>query len=399
MLSARAYSFRAKSRLAISLSWIGGYVNAIAWMTCGAMVSHMSGNATHFGQALIDLLTWKTWYGVGFFGMLLGCFLLGAMLSGMMIETARRQGARSKFILPMAVEAVLLGIFTIGVDLALSRENSHMSMFELCMLSSIATLAMGLQNATITKISGSVVRTTHVTGVITDLGIESVQYLLWLKDTLASKGHGRVRRALQITRRQPAAQRLFLLASIWGSFLFGATVGCIVYLKTPVVAFAPPVLFLSWIIFVDWKRPIADVRELDLLSDPELKMMGLVKALLPPDLGIYRLASGRHDQEHHAPNFQLWLDHIPRKSRVIILALSPFTRFDANSVMDLNEAVLRLRKQSRTLILAGVKQAHYRVLDRQGATDLIGMENLCPDLEFAVARGLDAVRGSALPTG
>ncbi len=37
---------------------------------------------------------------------------------------------------------------------------------------------MGLQNATITKISGAVIRTTHLTGVTTDLGIETVQYLM-----------------------------------------------------------------------------------------------------------------------------------------------------------------------------------------------------------------------------
>ena len=38
---------------------------------------------------------------------------------------------------------------------------------------------MGLQNAVITKISGSVVRTTHLTGIITDLGIELGKLVYW----------------------------------------------------------------------------------------------------------------------------------------------------------------------------------------------------------------------------
>ena len=50
MLSARAYSFRQKSKLAISLSWIGGYANVVLFILCGAFSSHMTGNATQLGR-------------------------------------------------------------------------------------------------------------------------------------------------------------------------------------------------------------------------------------------------------------------------------------------------------------------------------------------------------------
>src|SRR5437762_864100 len=138
MLSARAYSFRMKSRLAISLSWIGGYVNTIAWLQCGVAVSHMSGNATHFGQAIARLVRSKNRLdAVGsmlFFGFLLGVFLIGAALSGLLTESARRRGARSKFIVPMAVEAALLTIFTLGINL----NQGQMSQFTLYILSGTA---------------------------------------------------------------------------------------------------------------------------------------------------------------------------------------------------------------------------------------------------------------------
>jgi len=387
MLSARAYSFRMKSRLAISLSWIGGYVNVVAWMTCGAAVSHMSGNATHFGQGVIELFSRGHWFGLVFFSSLLVSFLAGAAISGICIEGMRRRGHRSKYILPLALEAILLSAFTIGVDwIDVSQHIGWLTILACC-----ACMAMGLQNAAITRISGSVVRTTHVTGVITDLGLESVQYFLWLKDRITRGGHDRLLRTLFVTRRQPSAQRLLLLASIIGSFFFGATAGTIVYLHVPMLAFAPPVLFLTWLIWVDWHKLIADVHELDLLSDPELKMLGLVKSLLPPNLGIYRLTSGTHADHHDAPNFQAWVDRLPEQCHVAILCLSPMLRFNANSALDLQEAFKRLRDNDRHLLLAGVKPSHYTMLDRHRVAEKIGIVNLCPDLEFAIARGMELI--------
>ena len=148
MLSARAYSFRMKSRLAISLSWVGGYVNVIGWMFCGSAVSHMSGNATHLGQSIAALLESlfggsgssgeSRFGGLMYFGSLVVCFLIGAASSGLMTEWARRRASRSKFILPMAVECLALGAFTIGV-------NFHIvgiSAYELYLLTGIAAFAM-----------------------------------------------------------------------------------------------------------------------------------------------------------------------------------------------------------------------------------------------------------------
>ena len=55
MLSARAYSFRQKSKLAISLSWIGGYVNTVLFLICGSFAAHMSGKSDE------RLFLWSYW--------------------------------------------------------------------------------------------------------------------------------------------------------------------------------------------------------------------------------------------------------------------------------------------------------------------------------------------------
>src|SRR5215207_5013568 len=104
MLSASAYSFRMKSRLAISLSWVAGYVNVIVFLVCGVVTSHATGNVTRFGENLAK----PAWAPALFYAYIVLCFLAGAVASAFMVEGARRRGARSKYILPMAVHAALL---------------------------------------------------------------------------------------------------------------------------------------------------------------------------------------------------------------------------------------------------------------------------------------------------
>ena len=55
MLSASAYSFRQKSRLAISLSWVAGYTNVITFIVFAVVTSHATGNVTHFGLKNVSI--------------------------------------------------------------------------------------------------------------------------------------------------------------------------------------------------------------------------------------------------------------------------------------------------------------------------------------------------------
>src|SRR5205823_5331358 len=104
MLSARAYSFRQKSKLAISLSWIGGYANVVLFLACGSFVSHMTGNSTQFARAIAASRLSDFTH----FGLLILSFWLGAVSSAFMTESAQRRGVRSKYIFPMAAEGLLL---------------------------------------------------------------------------------------------------------------------------------------------------------------------------------------------------------------------------------------------------------------------------------------------------
>ena len=395
MLSASAYSFRMKSRLAISLSWVAGYVNVITFIVCAVVTSHATGNVTHFGKALADRID----RGRGpaadaatgeiiFFGTLVLFFFLGAVVSAFMTEGARRAGFRSKYILPIALQAVILCALKISLDYYGVSPSAGL----LFTITTLASFSMGLQNATITKVSGAVVRTTHLTGVVTDMGLEGVQYLLWAWDRTRGGRPGRGGRLLRVSRRHPSVLRLALLASIVGSFLFGVVAGTLAWFYAPYYALLAPILFLLWIILMDWRKPIADVRELDLLRDPDHPGLGDLRDLLPPGLGVYRLFHHRRDRVHHAPDFQHWADRVPRRRRVIILAVSPLTHFDKDEALSLLAAAQNLRREGRDLVVCGVNRSQFKVMRDAGTADALGVENFAPDLEMAVARALNRVQ-------
>lgn len=380
MLSASAYSFRLKSRLAISLTWIAGYTNVITFIVCGVVTSHATGNVTHFGQ-LAGEARWKESL---FFAFLILAFFLGAVFSAVLTESARRGGHQSKYILPVMVQAVLLSIFGVGIEQHLTLAPEEV--FSRYWMTGLACFAMGLQNATVTNVSGAVVRTTHLTGVLTDLGIEGVRLALWYRDRLRGGKRFRAARVLRVSTQNPGVLRVLLLASILGSFLFGTVAGTLAFERWPHYALTAPVLFLIWIVLVDWYKPIADVRELDPLSDPEVSHL---REWLPPGLGIFRLSHHRRDRQHHAPDFQLWVDRVPTTWRGVILVITPMTRLDRDSASDMAEAARRLRGQKRGLIVCGLNPNQYEALESAGALETIGRENLCPDLEMAVARGMN----------
>jgi uncharacterized membrane protein YoaK (UPF0700 family) len=380
MLSASAYSFRLKSRLAISLSWIAGYTNVITFLVCGVVTSHATGHVTHLGE----------WVGKGrlreaaFFAFLITAFLLGAVFSAVLTESARRAGHQSKYILPMMVQAALLSLFAVGIErhIVLTPEET----FTRYWMTGLACFSMGLQNATVTSVSGAVVRTTHLTGVLTDIGIEGVRLVLWYADRLRWNKRHRAGRLFRLSTQNPGVLRVLLLASILGSFLFGTVAGTIAFGRWPHYALAAPVLFLLWIVLVDWYKPIADVRELDPLSDPDLAHL---KEWLPPELGVYRMAHHRGDRLHHAPDFQMWFDRVPRQWRGVILLVSPWTRFDVDAAADLAEAARKMKAQRRGLIVCGLRQNQYQSLEDAGVVHVIGAANICPDIELAIARGMN----------
>lgn len=376
---AQAHSFVQQARLAITLAWIAGYTNILTILTCGHVTSHVSGTTSDLGRAASE----GNWRVVIFLGFLLLTFVTGAGVSGFTTELGKRRGWESIYVLPMAIEALLLAAFAITVELTdfQSRASGEM----LLIMTGLASMAMGLQNATITRISSGVVRTTHVTGVLTDLGLEAVQFFWWLSDERRRLAEAGASGVAQSVRGHPTAQRLALLASILGSFALGAALGTLAFRIGTQLAMFPPVLFLLWIIYQDVSRPIAEIEESELVD--EGSDLGL-----PPELAIYHVRKdhARAGKIHRMPNLLVWADHLPKRAKVVILDLDEVTRLDENSAIELRSALRKFENEGRRLIVSGVTPDQFAQLCAASGGALDPMA-ACSDLELAIARGLNVL--------
>lgn len=140
---------------AFTLAFIAGSINAIGLLGFEHQaVSHVSGTATLFGTSLLG----GSLSDLQHFGGVLLAFFLGATISGYLLHGATLQLGR-RYEAALIVEAIL--IFAAYFLLSESSYYGHYT----------ASMACGLQNALATTYSGAVVRTTHLTGIFTDLGI------------------------------------------------------------------------------------------------------------------------------------------------------------------------------------------------------------------------------------
>lgn len=147
--------------LAGLLTSIAGALNAVGFMIAGSFTANMTGNISAFADHLAN---GAILVAISFIGLVIA-FICGAGLAAFFIQIGAKRRVPSIYALAIATEAVLL--LLLGIALILSTASPHES-FLVIFLSFI----MGLQNAVTTLISQARVRTTHVSGMATDIGIE-----------------------------------------------------------------------------------------------------------------------------------------------------------------------------------------------------------------------------------
>jgi uncharacterized membrane protein YoaK (UPF0700 family) len=159
-LTSRLRTPQADRHLGCALAAIAGAINAVGFGILGHYTSHMTGMVSTFGERVVarDMLAALA------AALAIAAFVCGAACCTVMIHHARRRRLHSQFALPLLLESALI----LAVSLAGAATMGVAVWATICSL----TFAMGLQNALITKISRGEIRTTHVTGIVTDLGIE-----------------------------------------------------------------------------------------------------------------------------------------------------------------------------------------------------------------------------------
>ncbi len=174
------------------LAFIAGLVNAAGYLGFRHQsLSNMTGNDSLLGLALGqghggEALHWA---------LTIVAFVAGAVLSGVIVQKSTLKLGR-RYGVALVLESILL-----FASVPLLDTSNAIGLY-------LASMAVGLQNGMVTTYSGTLIRTTHVTGFFTDLGVYIGRYLRGLPlDTL----------------------RMRVIVLVASSFMLGSAVGAVLF--------------------------------------------------------------------------------------------------------------------------------------------------------------------------
>jgi uncharacterized membrane protein YoaK (UPF0700 family) len=206
------------------MSFLAGAVNSGGFMACERFVTHITGFATLAG---IDIALMKWGDAIAALSIPV-YFLIGVLIAGWLTEGRLAQGKKPVYPFIMALVTICIGIVTFGglygwfgnFGTAANYSDDYLLLALLCGSS-------GLQNAAITSASRGTLRTTHMTGATTDLGLGIVRSFFLKSEPEQMKYE------LLVNLRR--------IASI-SSFIFGGAISAFLFLQFRYGAFLMPTL-------------------------------------------------------------------------------------------------------------------------------------------------------------
>ncbi len=137
------------------LALIAGCINAVGYLCFRHQpITHLTGTSTELGLALARLDAAE----IAHWALAIASFLAGAVLSGFIVQQSVLQLGRRYGVVLMIESALLFAA------MPLIHEQRDLGLY-------LASAACGLQNAMVSTYSGATLRTTHLSGIFTDLGI------------------------------------------------------------------------------------------------------------------------------------------------------------------------------------------------------------------------------------
>lgn len=197
----------ANFHLGVLLAFVAGALNAGGFLAIGQYTSHMTGIVS----AAADNLVLGNAALAGAAGLSLLSFVSGAATTALIVNYGRRHAAANIFAAPLRIEAGLLLAFgLVGASLHVP------GLVGVSLTAMLLCFTMGLQNALVTKISNAEIRTTHITGLVTDIGIELGKLIYWNRS-------GQVSEHTVLANRS----RLRVQVSLALSFFTGGLIGAL----------------------------------------------------------------------------------------------------------------------------------------------------------------------------
>lgn len=187
--------------IASLLSFVAGIVNVTGFLAVQRLTTNVTG---HFAFFVDEIFKLNFWQGFMYF-LYIFFFFLGSFVSNLLVEILSKTSERFIYIIPIIVESLILFLLAVfGPYLILQSPN---------LLAFSLLFAMGLQNSLVTTISNAAVRTTHLTGLFTDLGIELSQLFFYKQKDQKDKLRSSIKLRLTIIT-------FFFLGGLLGGILY-----------------------------------------------------------------------------------------------------------------------------------------------------------------------------------
>jgi uncharacterized membrane protein YoaK (UPF0700 family) len=158
-------------RLATLLSFVAGIVNVTGVLSIKTLTTNVTGHFAYFAEEVMK----KNYSAAITFFIFTIFFLIGSFVSNFLAEIISKKNPNLSHVIPISLEIIVL------ISVGIYGGQSELSSFEGKWIAFSMLFAMGIQNSLVTKISQSTVRTTHLTGLFTDLGIELSQLFFYKK--------------------------------------------------------------------------------------------------------------------------------------------------------------------------------------------------------------------------
>lgn len=202
----------------------GGFINVAGLLSIHLFVSHVTGFSAHFSEALVSKNGEKVFY----FLLVPFFFLCGSFFSALFTQVEKRARKTPRYLVVMITLAVIYFIIFIAGHLgAFGDFGEHFSNMRDFILLALLAFSCGGQNALFTHYSNSIIRTTHLTGITTDLGIGLSKYFI-SKD-----------------RKEGKLNRIRIEIILF--FLVGSVIGSLIIPKLQFSAFVFPALISCFI--------------------------------------------------------------------------------------------------------------------------------------------------------
>ena len=243
-----------KAWLAIGLTWVAGFVDIVGYTVLKQILNaNMSGNTVLIPYHLFQHGPVNA--GARAWAVLM--FVVGLIACACIHEACLRHGILSSAAVTLGLEALLLAAFVAaGARYASASAGlPQLPVRTFYSLVGLGCLAMGLQNATLTRVGALTVRTTHVTGTLAKFAESWSRYMFWFYDKTRGAQTGRFQEALRLSFQHEDFRDAGLTAGLWLGFLAGALCGIWLLHLWKLNALLVPIAVLLVFIIADLRHP------------------------------------------------------------------------------------------------------------------------------------------------